>query len=122
MGILNKKLKKEEIAVKEGEFKTIAPAGFLNQPALLIKQAWISERAGDLSVLGKYIFIVEKKANKPEIKKAIESIYKVNVVDVNVINVKGKTKRLGRSIGRTSAYKKAVVTLKSGQKIDIMPH
>lgn len=121
MGILNKS-KKEEIIVKENKSKTTASAGFLNQPALLIKQAWISERAGDLSVLGKYVFIVEKKANKPEIKKAIESIYKVNVVDVNVINVKGKTKRLGRSIGRTSAYKKAVVTLKNGQKIDIMPH
>jgi large subunit ribosomal protein L23 len=91
------------------------------QSALLVKQAWITEKAGDLSGSGKYIFIVDKKANKPEVKKAIESIYKVKVSDVNIINVKGKAKRLGRSVGKTSAYKKAIVTLKEGHKIDIMP-
>ncbi len=87
----------------------------------LIKQAWITEKAGDLSGLGKYVFVVDKKANKPEVKKAIESIYKVKVSDINIVNVKGKTKRLGRSVGKTSAYKKAIVTLKEGYKIDIMP-
>ena len=120
MGILNK-FKKEEKQLDGGKSK-VASVATPNQPALLIKRAWISERAGDLSALGKYIFIVEKKANKPEIKKAVESIYKVNVTDVNVVNVKGKTKKLGKSIGRTAAYKKAIITLKNGQKIDIMPH
>jgi large subunit ribosomal protein L23 len=91
------------------------------QPALLVKQAWITEKAGDLGGLRKYIFIVERKANKPEIKKAIESIYGVKVESVNIINIKGKAKRLGRSLGRTSAYKKAIVSLKEGQKIDVMP-
>ncbi|MEK7162825.1 MAG: 50S ribosomal protein L23 [Patescibacteria group bacterium] len=89
--------------------------------ALLIKQAWITEKAGDLSKLGKHIFIIDKKANKPEIKKAIESIYGVKVADVNIINIKGKKKRLGKSLGRTSGLKKAVVQLKKGHKIDIMP-
>ncbi len=87
----------------------------------LIKQAWITEKAGLLSTINKYIFITEKKANKSEIKKAIESLYNVKVADVNIINIKGKTKRLGRSLGRTSAHKKAIVTLKPGNKIDIMP-
>ncbi|MBU1180513.1 50S ribosomal protein L23 [Patescibacteria group bacterium] len=91
------------------------------KPSLLIKQAWITEKAGDLSGFNKYIFIVDKKANKSEIKKAIESIYGVKVNDVNIINIKGKSKRLGRSLGKTSAYKKVIITLKEGHKIDIMP-
>ncbi len=91
------------------------------KPALLVKQAWITEKAGDLSGLNKYIFIVDKKANKSETKKAIESIYGVKVNDVNIVNAKEKSKRLGRSLGKTSAYKKAIITLKEGHKIDIMP-
>jgi large subunit ribosomal protein L23 len=88
---------------------------------LLIKQAWITEKSGDLSGLRKYIFIVDKKANKSETKKAIELIYGVKVKSVNIINTKGKAKRLGRSLGKTSAHKKAFVTLKEGEKIDVMP-
>jgi len=91
------------------------------QSALLIKQAWVTEKATDLSGLRKYMFIVDGKANKPETKKAIESIYAVKVESVNIINTKGKAKRLGRSLGRTSAFKKAIVTLKEGEKIDIVP-
>jgi len=91
------------------------------QSALLIKQAWITEKATNLSGLRKYIFIIDKKANKPEVKKAIESIYGVKVESVDIINTKGKAKRLGRSLGRTSAFKKAIVTLKEGEKIDIVP-
>lgn len=86
----------------------------------LVKQAWITERAGDLTKEGKYIFIVDARAAKPEIKKAIELIYNTKVADVNVMNVKGKTKRLGRNIGRTSETRKAIVTLKKGYKIDVM--
>ena len=92
-----------------------------NKKKLLIKQVWVTEKASDSSNLGKYVFMVEKSANKPEIKKAIESIYSVKVVDVNTVNNKSKSKRLGRSMGKTSGHKKAVVTLKEGQKIDIIP-
>jgi large subunit ribosomal protein L23 len=88
---------------------------------LLVKQAWITEKAGDLSGLRKYVFIVDKKANKSAVKKVIESIYSVKAKDVNIVNTKGKSKRLGRSMGKTSAFKKAIVTLKEGNKIDIMP-
>jgi large subunit ribosomal protein L23 len=48
-------------------------------------------------------------------------IYKVKVIDVNIVNIKGKAKRLGRSLGKTSGLKKAIVTLKEGDKIDVMP-
>src|SRR3989344_2376917 len=87
----------------------------------LIKQPWITERAASLSPLRKYIFVVDWKANKPEVKKAIESIYGVKVAEVNVINIKGKIRRFGKSIGRIPGKKKAVVTLKKGHKIEVMP-
>jgi len=90
-------------------------------PVLLVKQPWITERAVNLGALRKYVFIVDKNANKPETKKAIEKIYSVKVQDINIVNVKGKTKRVGRSIGKTSDFKKAIVTLKEGNQIDIMP-
>jgi len=89
--------------------------------SLLIKQAWVTEKAVDLSGLRKYVFIVDRKANKPQIKRAIESIYKVKVDSINIVNVKGKMKRLGRSMGKTSTFKKVIVTLKEGEKIDIVP-
>jgi len=88
---------------------------------LLVKQVWVTEKASNLSNFGKYIFVIDKSANKSEIKKAIESIYSVKVISVNIINSKGKSKRLGRSMGKTSAYKKAIITLKKGQKIDVVP-
>ena len=87
----------------------------------LVKNPLITEKATDLSPLGKYVFLVDKKANKSEVKKAIEAIYKVKVKDVNTINLKPKTRRLGKTLGVKPGYKKAVVTLAAGQKLDILP-
>lgn len=64
------------------------------------------------------IFWVDVKANKSEIKKAVEKAFSVNVLDVNTIKMPGKVKRLGRHSGRTSIRKKAYVTLKEGDKIE----
>lgn len=88
----------------------------------LVKNPIITEKAHDLSVLGKYVFLVDKRANASEVKKIIEGNYKVHVTKINTLNVKSKKRRLGRSIGIKSGYKKAVVTLKEGQKLDILPH
>jgi large subunit ribosomal protein L23 len=86
----------------------------------LIKKPWVTEKATALAALGKYVFIVKKKASKPEIKKAMKEIYKVDAVDVNVINRPSKRKRLGTAMkGMQEGYRKAIVTLKKGQKIDI---
>ena len=63
-------------------------------------------------------FEVDRRANKIEIKKAVEKIFKVQVVDVRTMNYLGKRKRLGRTVGRRPHWKKAIVTLKPGQKID----
>jgi len=87
----------------------------------LIKQPLITEKGTDLNQLGQYLFLVDKRANKPEIKKAIEEVYKVKVAGVNIINIKPKSRRLGRTTGTVPGYKKAIVTLVAGQKLDILP-
>jgi len=63
-------------------------------------------------------FAVNSEANKIEIKEAVEKFFKVEVVNVNTINVAGKTKRVGRKIGKRSNWKKAYVTLKEGSTVD----
>lgn len=79
----------------------------------------VTEKSMNLLADNKYTFIVDKRANKTEVKNAIENIFNVKVESVRTMNVKGKPKRMGRFEGRTPARKKAIVTLKSGQKIRI---
>lgn len=67
----------------------------------------------------KYTFKVDKHANKTEIKRAIEELFEVDVVKVNTMNVKGKIKRLGRNEGKRADWKKAIVKLAPGSKIEI---
>ncbi len=113
--------KKKEQKKEEVKLVQTPKAHADDKHSLLVKQAWVTEKAGDLSGLGKYVFIVDRQANKVNVKEKIESIYGVKVQDVNIIRTKGKEKRLGRSLGRTSGLKKAIVTLKEGNKIDIIP-
>ncbi len=84
----------------------------------VLVQPRISEKAGKLVAGNKYVFKVAKSANKISVKKAVETAYQVKVVMVNMINIKGKTKNYGRVSGKTSGFKKAVVTLKDGDKIE----
>jgi len=79
----------------------------------------ITEKATSLSEFNKIVFKVNKNANKNSIKKNIEKIFKVNVVKVNTINLKGKTKLVRGKKSTKSGYKKAIVTLKKGQMIDL---
>ena len=67
----------------------------------------------------KYSFIVHKDANKILIKNAIKNLFNVNPISVNVINIRGKKKRVRYKFGYTSSYKKAIITLKKGDKIGI---
>jgi large subunit ribosomal protein L23 len=78
-----------------------------------------TEKGTMLEAQRKYLFQVAPDANKFEIKKAVEDIYKVKVQDVNTSTVRGKLKTVRREVGRTSSWKKAVVTLKEGQKIEV---
>ena len=76
----------------------------------------ISERSMDDAQARKYTFKVAVDANKTEIKTALEEIFDIDIEKVNVMNVPGKKKRQGRTVGRTSASKKAIVTLKADSK------
>jgi len=79
----------------------------------------ITEKATNLTSQNQYVFKVFKKANKIEIKKAIEQIYGVDVLDVKIINIPRKPKRLGGIRGWKKGYKKAIVKIKKGQKIEL---
>ena len=79
----------------------------------------ITEKSTALSEFNKIVFKVHKGAKKDSIKKSIEKIFKVNVVKVNTLNLKGKTKMVKNKKTYKSGYKKAIVTLKKGQSIDL---
>ena len=79
----------------------------------------ITEKATSLSEFNKIVFKVHKGANKNSIKKSIEKIFKVNVIKINTINQKGKTKFVKNKKTVKTGYKKAIVTLKKGQSIDL---
>jgi large subunit ribosomal protein L23 len=80
----------------------------------------ITEKASLGSEGGKYVFRVRSSANKIEIRRSIEKLYKVTVRDVHTIIVPEKSRQVGRYMGTKSGYKKAIVTLKAGDKIDIV--
>ena len=84
---------------------------------VLIKPV-ISEKSVGLVEENKYSFWVAPVANKVEIRYAVEKMFKVGVTDVRTMNVKGKKKRVGRSVGMTSDRKKAIVTLREGDRIE----
>jgi large subunit ribosomal protein L23 len=82
----------------------------------------VSEKSTVLGDQGKYIFEVAPTANKIQIKAAIEAAFankKVSVDAVNILHVPGKMRRRGRSVGMTRSWKKAIVTLKAGQRLDL---
>jgi len=82
----------------------------------------VSEKSTVLGEAGKYVFEVAPEANKIQIKHAVEEIFgnrKVQVADVNILRVPGKERRRGKSIGMTRSWKKAIVTLHAGQRLDL---
>ena len=79
----------------------------------------ITEKSTSLSEYNKIVFKVNTKAKKKSIKKSIEKIFKVNVIKVNTINYKGKTKIVRGKKTYKNSYKKAIITLKKGQSIDL---
>ena len=101
------------------EKQEIGKGVLVSSPGLqsLVVQPRISEKSTKLNGIDKYVFVVARNANKVEVKKAIEAAYKVRVVRVNVINNQGKARNFKNRAGRTSSFKKAIVTLKKGDRI-----
>lgn len=86
----------------------------------ILRYPLVTERSTDLREnLNKIVFVVNPYANKHQIKRAVEETLKVKVERVNIVNVGGKKKRLGRFEGKKPDRKKAVVTLKKGEKLNI---
>ena len=79
----------------------------------------ITEKSAAAAEKNVYTFKVASEANKIQIKKAIEAAFGVKVEKVNTLNTKAKAKRVGRYTGKTKTYKKAIVTLKDGEKIEL---
>ena len=88
-------------------------------PRDIILAPVVSEKSYNLIDEGKYTFIVDTRSNKTEIKNAIKAIFAVDVESVNTVNRPGKTRRTRTGVGRTKDTKRAVVTLRAGQTIDI---
>lgn len=85
-----------------------------------IKQPHISEKASFLSEKDQYTFEVSPNYNKNEIKKAVEGIYNVDVLAVKIVSIPAKKRRLGKTEGFRKSFKKAIVKIKEGQKIEIL--
>ena len=79
----------------------------------------VTEKSTQLSEFNKVVFKVHKGASKDSIKKSVEKLFKVNVIKINTINLKGKTKLVKNKKSTKPGYKKAIVTLKKGQSIDL---
>lgn len=88
-------------------------------PYDVLKRPIVTEASTDAMELNKYTFEVDARANKVQIRRAVEEIFKVRVTKVNTMWVPGKTKRRGLSVGRTSERKKAIVTLAPGDTIEL---
>lgn len=91
----------------------------------ILKESHITEKAGILAEQGKYVFKIYPRTNKIEIKKAVESLYKVKVEKVHIVHTAPKKRRLGRRQGwrrgLKKGFKKAIVTLKKGEQIELLP-
>jgi large subunit ribosomal protein L23 len=90
----------------------------MKHPSQIIKALIRTEKSTTYEGQGKYLFLIDNRANKVEIKRAVEDVYKVKVTGVNTFIASGKMKRVRYQLGKTPDLKKAVVTLKKGEKIE----
>src|SRR3989344_1431740 len=119
-----KKVVKKEVKHEPAKEQPAVPLKPKKDSAIagrILKWPHVTEKATDLAKVGQYIFNVYERANKPEIKKAVEDVYGVKVVSIKIIKIPPKRRRLGRIEAWRKAYKKAIVRLGRGQQIEILP-
>ncbi len=92
----------------------------MKDPHDIVKSLIRTEKGSQAQAQNKYQFLVDRKSNKIEIRKSVEDIYKVKVSAVNTIMARGKLRRVRYVAGKTPDWKKAIVTLKEGSKIDLV--
>jgi len=94
--------------------------GMTDSPYNVVKRAVFTERSTELQGDNRYVFEVDVNANKVQIRRAIEKIYKVHVEEVNTMNRRGKARRVRYQLGRTPAFKRAVVKVRQGETINLI--
>jgi large subunit ribosomal protein L23 len=109
---------KKEVEKESPKLKSEVRFG---QSYKILKGPHITEKAGDLAEKNQYVFKIFPRANKIGVKKAIEDTYGVDVVSIKIINVPKKKIKLGKIQGTRPGYKKAIVKIKKGQKIEVLP-
>lgn len=97
------------------------PAGKPSLAARVLKHAQVTEKASKLAESNQYVFQVAPGADKVQIALAVENYYKVSVVGVNVVNIPPKRRRMKKGIAVKPGYRKAIVSVKKGQSIEILP-
>lgn len=90
----------------------MSPEQVIKRPIVLTEKSRVLQEAGN-----QVVFEVDRRANKIEIRNAVQSLFKVTVTDVNTLVVRGKMRRMGRGVAKTQNWKKAIVTLKQGDSI-----
>jgi large subunit ribosomal protein L23 len=123
------KKKPKEKPVKEGVKPVEAPEivpkkekkAIIGGAYRVLRTPHVTEKSTDLTKKDQYVFEVSPRANKVGIKKAIEDVYGVDALSVKIIKVPRKKRRLGRISGWRKGYKKAIVKIKEGQKIEVLP-
>lgn len=117
--------KREEVKEEKPKMEVISDRKIKEKKAgesyRVLKFPHITEKATALSEKNQYTFKILPKTNKAEIKRAIENLYGVNVLSVKIIKVPRKKRRLGRISGFRKGYKKAIVGIEKGQKIEVLP-
>jgi len=118
------KEKKEKVKVKSEKGilkKRKASTGKSKIAYMVLKKPRVTEKGKYFEEQRKYVFEVFKNTNKIDVKKSIEDVYNVKVEKVNIINIPRKKRRLGKTEGWKKGFKKAMITLKEGNKIEIAP-
>lgn len=87
----------------------------------VLKAPHVTEKASDLAGKNQYVFKIWPRSNRKEVKRAVEDVFGVDVISVRIINVPKKSRRIGKTKGERSGYKKAIVRVAEGQKIEILP-
>lgn len=132
MNIFRKKKKIEEKkVVQKPESKKEVPAKTTPPPKIrtfvsdkiyqILKTPHITEKATDLMRLDQYVFQVFQNSNKREVKEAVENLFGVDVLSVKILRTQKKQRRMGRISGWKPGFKKAIVKIKKGQKIESLP-
>jgi large subunit ribosomal protein L23 len=113
--------KKPEPVAATPEKKEEKKAGAVGDVGQYLVRPHITEKATDLAAKNQYVFVVTKKASKKEIENSVQRLYGVKVEGVRIVNVRAKKMRLGKIKGVKKGYKKAIVQVKQGQAIEILP-